>query len=112
MKKLLKISSLVAIAGLVAFNTYMATDIFKSNGTDLASVFSLSEVMAEQTDGGEEDEEDEEDEEETEQGNEVLCYSSATFSLLSRLYDCGDCCAMFGSPTGETLKCNHNADDC
>ncbi len=37
----------MAIAGLVAFNTYMATDIFKSNGTNLASVFSLSEVMAE-----------------------------------------------------------------
>jgi hypothetical protein len=52
-KKILKIFSLVAIAGLVAFNTYMATDIFKSNGTDLASVFSLSEVMAEQDDGGE-----------------------------------------------------------
>ncbi len=31
----------------------MATDIFKSNGTDLASVFSLSEVMAEIIDGGE-----------------------------------------------------------
>jgi hypothetical protein len=55
MKKLLKISTFVAIAGLVAFNTYMASDIFKSNGTDLASVFSLSEVMAELTDEAEDD---------------------------------------------------------
>ena len=53
MNKLFKISSMVAIAALVAFNTYMASDILKSNGTDLASVFGLSEVMAEQDDGGE-----------------------------------------------------------
>ena len=53
MNKLFKISTMVAIAGLVAFNTYMASDILKSNGTDLASVFGLSEVMAEQDDGGE-----------------------------------------------------------
>lgn len=47
MKKIIKISSLLAIAGLVAFNTYMATDIFKSNGTNLASLFSFNEAMAE-----------------------------------------------------------------
>ncbi len=53
MKNLFKISSLVAIVGLVAFNTYLAGDIFSKGENNLNSFFSSNSAFAETIDGGE-----------------------------------------------------------
>jgi len=40
-------------------------------------------------------------------GNEVICYSACSFSLIVAYYDCGTCDRYLGKPFGPTLTCNY-----